>query len=425
MTSIESSAISSQFARLVPDNHAARTEFSRVVSRLHPLNSIQKQFHPACFVEYHSGHDAEPASGVNRTALPPDLNTTLWTGHYNLDYNFPPQNVYLGWTIGRGHFNERQESSDILLSDRAVRGDLGYCHFAITHNYGSGGLMICAFGLCTVTLDGTDSFQNNQRLLYKKRTSIEIGDLKYILAVNEFSDEEHSHLLDNYSNENQIDGGGHPVTLNATPSKLDQVTERYVIKNPIGDGVTGVVHAGLDRYTGNAVAIKRFRRTAGNASTVEYDKDMGRLIGNHPNICKLADVLEPIQKSYDVFGFDELLFVYSPLADWTMERLLSEDTYVATETCIMLFREYLTGLAFLHSKGIMHRDIKPSNLTILSLKAARGQLIDFGDAIHVKADVVNRNKDNLVEIDEDPRVLRCRDAHQSVLLDGGPRNFGN
>lgn len=53
-------------------------------------------------------------------------------------------------------------------------------------------------------------------------------------------------------------------------------------------------------------------------------------------------------------------------------------TFVAQ---VSLFREYLTGLAFLHEEnGIMHRDIKPINLGVVGMTPPRGIIFDLDSA---------------------------------------------
>ena len=47
---------------------------------------------------------------------------------------------------------------------------------------------------------------------------------------------------------------------------------------------------------------------------------------------------------------------------------------------MVLFKQVLDGIAFLHANGIMHRDIKPSNLAVQSYDPPCACIIDFGCA---------------------------------------------
>jgi len=273
---------------------------------------------------------------------------------------------------------------DFLLTERKQSAGVQPHHASLAHNYTSGAFLITALG-GPVIIDSTESVQDSQRLIYKRRTSIEIGNLKYILEMEPISDQNYRRLLTSYRNEHSLGTGDYPSNLMATASEWDHVLEEYVIKNPVGYGVTGLVSAGLNRKTGDAVAIKTFRRYSDRDDAhLEADWKMAETIGWHPNICQLISIISPEaedpERGYRACGVDESYFIYTPLASWTVEKLLELDTYVTSTQCIGLLRECLDGIEFLHSKKIMHRDIKPSNLAVISLTPPKAMLIDFGHA---------------------------------------------
>lgn len=247
--------------------------------------------------------------------------------------------------------------------------------------------MITAVGDSAVVINGTETLKDGQQLIYKRRTSIELGNLKYILELEPISDQDYRSLLTSYRIEHGLGANDYPSNLTVAPSEWDRILPDYVIKNPVGHGVTGIVSAALHRATGNCVAIKTFRRyTDRDDAHLEKAWKIAETIGWHPNICQLISIISPAaedpERGYRACGVDEAFLVYTPLASWTVEKLLEMDKHVTSTQCIGLLQGFLDGIEYLHSKKIMHRDIKPSNLTVLSLAPPRGQLIDFGHAIH-------------------------------------------
>ena len=83
-----------------------------------------------------------------------------------------------------------------------------------------------------------------------------------------------------------------------------------------------------------------------------------------------------------MFGLDEVLLVYSPLASWTVQKIIDNKIVMNPQIEVEIFWQLLEGLEFLHSIEVMHRDIKPLNMTVVSLTPGRveARLIDFGMA---------------------------------------------
>lgn len=164
------------------------------------------------------------------------------------------------------------------------------------HNSISGALLISALG-GPVIIDGTESFENDQRLIQKRRTSIEIGRLKYILELEPMSDEDYRTLMTSYRNDYALGSDGYPANLTVMPSEWDHTLNEYVIKNLIGYGVSGLVSATLHKKTGDAVAIKTVRRyTDRDDARLEADWTMAETIGWHENICQLIEIRSPAPK---------------------------------------------------------------------------------------------------------------------------------
>ena len=112
----------------------------------------------------------------------------------------------------------------------------------------------------------------------------------------------------------------------------------------------------------------RIPRRRGNLAR-EYDvlKDL-----NHPNIISLEKV---ICATYNVYIFQELITGGDLLSYVDQKGALTEPQ------AVVIVRQLLKAVEYLHSNGVVHRDIKPENVLMTSWRdGARIILTDFGQA---------------------------------------------
>jgi len=148
----------------------------------------------------------------------------------------------------------------------------------------------------------------------------------------------------------------------------------YLQKVKLGEGSFGTVWRGVDRGTGEDVAIKQLDKATMPRRGVRQ-QDIEREIAvmqavPHPNITKLLD------------SFDSPCCIYLALeycnggdfGDKVKERGLNLEESEAAEWT----RQIISAIAALHAKCVVHRDIKPDNFMVSngSLKLA-----DFGLAM--------------------------------------------
>ena len=399
--------VSTVFARLIPFNDKAKEAFHHIAIKLLAGEGQKNsdQSHIRRFMNIDLG------AAVRRPR-------NQRQGHYELDFGNSPIDVGKGWCLGTGKIEAAEEFCDILLSDsdgdynqkltkKDARVKILFSpgpQAYLMQDYASGSLVLKSQSNAVKLVDQVH-WQRGLYVICKHQSKLMIDALEYVLELETMPDAKFRQMLKRYKSDNNINAPDYPLTLCAPPSSTDVLVagehadllfrgqKEYLIKNPIDEGATGQIYAGLDvsprvyHVPRIAVAIKRFRRTLSNASAVEKDSDMARTIGSHPNICLLLVIIRPSQPTFETFSFDEVLFVYSPLASWTLETALKDDKYIDAATGVSLFSEFVNGLDWLHGNTIMHRDIKPANLTILSFEPSKVQLIDFGDAIqslHVK-----------------------------------------
>jgi len=104
---------------------------------------------------------------------------------------------------------------------------------------------------------------------------------------------------------------------------------------------------------------------------------------DHPNIVRLEEVYRSESAVYLVQELCEggdLFHWIGNRAECKKEGLPSE------ERCADIMRQLLSGMRYLHSKGIVHRDLKLENVLFKTKHAdARVKIIDFGLSKHFKA----------------------------------------
>jgi len=153
---------------------------------------------------------------------------------------------------------------------------------------------------------------------------------------------------------------------------LSTSQKRYVLEELIGTGTMGKVYRGLDRQTGQTVAIKRLRAYLAD----EYPEALTRFIRegealqqlNHPNILTVLDVVN---------DEDQYLIVTEYLPG-SLRDLLTAQSQLSIQQTVAIGLEVADALARAHHLNIIHRDVKPENI----LLAADGtpRLADFGVA---------------------------------------------
>lgn len=391
---------STKLARLTPSNNAAKEAFDRIASYSTGVAKDGKRWNPHAVKhivvdqweeETYIGDNDNNDNDLRRTecvrqkvTLAAKEKRQTWTGYYQLDFDSAPRLPDWGWTIGSWDPGDPRASADIVLTDR-MDDAISTQHARLFHNFDSGAFVLGVRKATKVVVDATEEMRGLW-VIHKQKTSIEIEGFQYFLEVEAIREQDYRTFLDAYQKDNGLKVVSYPRTLVATRSDLDQSSSDYVMKNLVAQGGTCAVYAGYGRRDGRAVAIKKFKRNYSNAAHVDRDKEVARKTGPnpHPQICRLVDVIESDpddpNKGYRTLGLDEVHMIYRPLASWTLEKLLNEQKHIEYGTSLGLFHEFLDGIEFLHSKGLMHRDMKPANLTVLTLVPSRGQLIDFGHA---------------------------------------------
>lgn len=167
-------------------------------------------------------------------------------------------------------------------------------------------------------------------------------------------------------------------------SSKQSLESRYRVDwdSPLGEGSFGVVFLGVDRTSGQRVAVKKISKLS--TGLHEFLLEMRALLhlkdsGGHPNICSLRENFSEDGYYYLILDLVEGCEMF--------EHLVAQGAYSEADAA-RLVREVASALAFLHGLGVIHCDLKPENLMLSSKNNSDAviKLIDFGCAMVVEGD---------------------------------------
>ncbi|MCQ2819020.1 MAG: protein kinase [archaeon] len=150
---------------------------------------------------------------------------------------------------------------------------------------------------------------------------------------------------------------------------------KYQILQVIGDGTYGTVYAGKNTLTNEKVAIKKLKNKIKsweeciNMSEVRILKDL-----HHENIVKLHEIIR--EQNSDV----SYIFEYADINLYEyMNNFRKKGETIPEPKIKNIIYQIVSGLKYLHEKGIMHRDLKPENILIMQ-DTNLIKIADFGVA---------------------------------------------
>lgn len=149
-----------------------------------------------------------------------------------------------------------------------------------------------------------------------------------------------------------------------------EITEAYDVRETLGSGHFSKVKLGIDRKTGEKVAIKIIKKPR-NSKIKMLESEVSILTKcQHPHIVTLYKVVDTNTVLYLVM---ELL-----TGGELFDSIIAKGQYSERDTR-KLVATLTHAIKYLHDQGIAHRDLKPENL-LLSHKGpgAQVKITDFG-----------------------------------------------
>lgn len=133
--------------------------------------------------------------------------------------------------------------------------------------------------------------------------------------------------------------------------------------DPIGKGISGVVTKCT--YENTVYAAKTYNH---NHIGVSYVRELSILRTlQHPNVVSLK---------YSCTNMKSILL---EIADIDLSSLVREHGPMLKQTQVSLAKDLLSGLSYIHSRGVLHRDIKPPNVLVFG-NPPTFKLCDFGSS---------------------------------------------
>jgi serine/threonine-protein kinase len=153
------------------------------------------------------------------------------------------------------------------------------------------------------------------------------------------------------------------------------VGSSYILIRPIGQGATGTVWRGVDRASGEPVAVKLL-----HATLLRQPKLVTRFVQERTILMMLQH--RNVVRVRDLFSVGEsLALVMDLVPGGSLREYLRKHHTVPAAMAAELAAQVAAALAEAHELGIVHRDLKPDNILLQSdSDRLEVRLTDFGIA---------------------------------------------
>ena len=149
----------------------------------------------------------------------------------------------------------------------------------------------------------------------------------------------------------------------------EYILKEYLVKETIGKGTFSKVKLGINKATGEKVAIKILEKNKIQSKSdqirVQREIDIIKKV-KHLNIVKIIQIKEDHNNIYIIMEF----------IDYDLFLHIVNNKHLDEKESSLYYFQLINGIEYIHSLNIVHRDLKPENLLLTKNKILK--IIDFG-----------------------------------------------
>lgn len=140
-----------------------------------------------------------------------------------------------------------------------------------------------------------------------------------------------------------------------------EVSKRYTVLEPVGQGAYGIVCAAQDETTREHIAIKKIENAFEHITFTKRTLRELRILRHlrHENLIDVRSIFLPNSKE----DFEDI-YVISELMETDLASILKSSQPLTDDHCQFFLYQILRGMKYVHSAQVIHRDLKPRNLLV-------------------------------------------------------------
>ncbi len=225
------------------------------------------------------------------------------------------------------------------------------------------------------------TFVNGTKLDKGSKKRIKSGDIITLVVAKVEDDKKVGHEFifreiqnDGNNNSSKNDKNNGMKEMNGE-NKMD-IFQKYEMLGVLGSGSYATVRKGINRFTGEEVAIKvierklfRFDQSKWEAQVKEIEI-MKQL--DHPSVVKL----------FDFYNTENILYIVVEFISGgeLFDKIVQNGKYPEQKARVLV-KNILEAVQYLHNKSIVHRDLKPENILLQNKHSDTDiKIVDFGVA---------------------------------------------